>query len=146
MIILSTRADHERAYWDGFRYSLSFGLVPEDTMARDYGDFYETTGDSVDSAFWMGWAAGNIVASGTYAAITTPVGLGMGSVISHSGFIAWEAMKNLTMPIALLPPVLVVGAAAVLAEAGLTLGLGDYRNRMADHKTYYHPMTQRRMR
>ncbi len=91
---MATRADHERAYWDGFRYSLSFGLVPEDTMARDYGDFYETTGDSVDSAFWMGWLAGNIAASGTYAAITAPVGLGMGSVISHSGFILWEGVKG----------------------------------------------------
>ena len=30
--------------------------------------------------------------------------------------------------------------------AGGTLGLGDYRNRMAEHKSHYSPMTQRKMR
>ncbi len=32
------------------------------------------------------------------------------------------------------------------ALAGGTLGLGDYRNRMAEHKSHYSPITQRKMR
>ena len=48
---------------------------------------------------------------------------------------------------AYLHPVSILAAGALVSLAqGKGWGLGDYRNRMAEHRSHYSPLTQRKMR
>ncbi len=149
MISLVTKAQVEEAYWDGFMESFTFDTVSMPGYeSREAAYQRPSEEDPVSSAYWMGMAAGTVSFTGGYAALQmSPLVAGTaaaeGTFFSHIGLLAYElglATARIT------PPVLVIAAAASLAQAGLTLGLGDYRERMSEHKSYYDPMTQRKMR
>ncbi len=133
----------EQAYWDGFTHSMTFGVVDEEIHGREYGT---PSSNAESSAYWMGVTAGTITFSGAYAAVQMSPWL-VGTAASEGTFLSHLGIIGMELGLApFAPPLLVLAAAAALAEAGLTLGLGDYRERMAEHKSYYNPLTQRKMR
>ncbi len=136
-MVLTDRTLQQRA--DDFQIALiSFGIPTTYHLSTSLLE-----GDMEELAYW---GAMELATIGTYTGM-----LAIANLISPKNFVP---LKHVHHMVGGARTFILRGALAMspfalpitYALAGGTLGLGDYRNRMAEHRSHYSPMTQRKMR
>ncbi len=130
---MASRHDVETAYWNGMTHSFSFGMVGE---SGRIGNFDELSPE--DQAYWLGYIAGGVVFTGSYAAIQH-LPFAVGTAAAEGTFLSHLAMIGIEMSPVLLP---LLGAAAVIgivSQAGGTESPSThgYRDRMSEYSDEY---------
>ncbi len=136
-MVLTDRSFTQRAH-DFQTALISFGIPTTYHLSSSLLE-----GDMEELAYW---AAMEVATIGTYTGM-----LAINNLISPKNAVPLRHVHQVVGGVrtfifrgafAMSPFVLPI----TYALAGGTLGLGDYRNRMAEHRSHYSPMTQRKMR